>query len=86
MSNDHGPIEAEFEQKMKALAQALDELLNTGRKGSDREVGFALLVFRFGDEGRANYISNADHSSMITALKEFVARAEGRFVEATMKQ
>jgi len=42
--------------------------------------GFALLVFGLGETaGRMNYISNADREDMLAALKELVARFEGRY-------
>jgi hypothetical protein len=44
--------------------------------------GFALLVFPFVEgDGRMNYISNAERGDMLTALKELVARMEGRMHE-----
>lgn len=86
MSDDHQPIEREFIEQMNALARALDEIFNGDKKGGDREVGFALLVFRFGEEGRTNYISNAGRESMLCAMKEFVARAEGRVAETMETQ
>lgn len=44
--------------------------------------GFALLIFGTGEsEGRMNYISNADRDEMVAALKELIARFEGRYTE-----
>jgi hypothetical protein len=44
--------------------------------------GFALLVFPLGEaNGRMNYLSNADRETMVTALKELVARFEGRYTD-----
>ncbi|NTG49007.1 hypothetical protein G6M04_16645 [Agrobacterium rhizogenes] len=63
---------------MKAMAEALDEVLN----GSDRpkKNGFVLLVFPFGGpEGqRTNYVSNGNREDILVALKEIVARFEGQ--------
>ena len=72
------PIEAKYHKQMIELAQVLDQWFNGGAKGEDRKVGFALLVFDFGNEGLANYISNADRIDMITLLKEQLARFEGQ--------
>lgn len=33
-------------------------------------LGFCLLVFEFGKEGRADYISNANREQMIQAMRE----------------
>lgn len=73
----HGPIEQEYLDKMNAMAKSIDDFLNGVER--PRKVGFALLVFEFGnfDGGRVNYISNALRAEMLAAMKEFIARAEG---------
>lgn len=84
MSEKHrlgdAPIEPEFIEKMNALARAIDELFNGDKHGKDREVGFCLMVYKFGDEpGRCNYISNgADRKDVVTLMKEMIARFEGQ--------
>lgn len=74
------PIEPEYVEKMNALAGAIDQLFNGEKRGNDREVGFILLVFPFGEkEGRANFISNgADRRDVVTFFKEMIARFEGQ--------
>jgi hypothetical protein len=74
------PIEAEHREKMNQLAQAIDQLFNGDKRGNDRNVGFVLLVFPFGDkEGRANYISNgADRKDIVTLFREQIKRFEGQ--------
>jgi len=81
------PIEKEHRQKMNTIAAALDEIFNgenaaphaKGKK-ENREIGFVLLVFQFGDEpGRCNFISNgADRDDIVTLFKEMIARFEGQ--------
>jgi hypothetical protein len=72
--SDHGPIESKFRDDMNEVAK----LLNMALHGA----GFCLLVFdRNTAEGRMNYISNANRDDMLTALKEFVANAEGRMMK-----
>jgi hypothetical protein len=72
-------------KEMNAIARVLDETLNgdpATRGPGERKTGFALLVFPFcqpNDEHRANYISNANREDMIAIMKEFIARAEGRY-------
>jgi hypothetical protein len=83
MTQKHGlgdaPIEDKYRRKMNALARTLDEWFNGNARGKDRKVGFCLMVYEFGDgPGRANYISNADRSDVVTLLKEQLARFEGR--------
>jgi hypothetical protein len=63
--------------EMNLLANFVEERLN-GTVG-ERKWGFCLLVFPFGvAEGRTNYISNSSRENMVAALKEFLARSEGR--------
>ena len=79
MSDTHGPITDRNRDVMNALAKGLDELLN--------RQGFVLLVF---DEdtsgGRVNYISNRQRPDMLTAMKELIARFEGRYAESGATQ
>ncbi|HEX8815790.1 MAG TPA: hypothetical protein VF753_09835 [Terriglobales bacterium] len=72
------PIEEEYRVKLNALAGALDKLFNG--ESHDREVGFVLLVFPFGDTaGRCNFISNgADRKDVVVLMKEMIARFEGQ--------
>lgn len=72
-------IEAEYKQKMLAIAHVLDEVFNGELQGPARTIGFVLLVFPFNaHEGRANYISNgADRKDIVTLFKEQIKRFEG---------
>ena len=75
------PIEAAYKEKMNRLAQAIDQLFNGEKRGNDREVGFVLLVFPFGDDaaGRCNFISNgADRKDVVALFREMIARFEGQ--------
>jgi hypothetical protein len=40
-------------------------------------VGFALLMFDFGEGGNLAYLSNAQRSDMIKTLREFIEKLEG---------
>lgn len=75
-----GEIELEYHEKMNVLASSLNEYFNGTAKGNDRQTGFILLVFPFGEkEGRCNYISNgADRRDVVVMLKEQIARFEGQ--------
>ena len=70
------PIEAEFIEVMNNIAKALDHTFNGRAPLGERTVGFVLLAFKFGTEGRVNYISNANRADTLAAMKEFIARAE----------
>lgn len=74
------PVEAQYHEKMTAVAGALDELFNGEAKGQDRKIGFILMVFPFGDTtGRCNYMSNgAGRADVVTLMKEMIARFEGQ--------
>ena len=63
------PIDAR--KLMNMLADTLDDALNPGASGSDRKLGFVLLVFKFGKLGRYNFISNgASHRDIAKAFRE----------------
>jgi hypothetical protein len=83
MPEDHtpgdAPIDDQYRDKMRRLAQALDSILNDGATGDDRKTGFCLMVFPFeAFEGRANYISNANREDIVILLKEQLRRFEGQ--------
>ena len=71
------PVEPEVVAQMNAFGQALDMLLNPNQP-TNKTFGWVINVFRFGEEGRMNYISNARRKDMICALKELIANLEGR--------
>jgi hypothetical protein len=67
---DHQPIEEQHRNTMNAVAAVLADTFPG--------VGFCLLVFEFGARGRMNYISNAGRDDMALALREILAKHEGR--------
>jgi hypothetical protein len=75
------PIQQKYHDMMQSVARGLDEVFNGDAKGADRETGFVLLVFPFGeaDGSRCNFISNgADRRDVVTLMKEMIARFEGQ--------
>jgi len=78
MPEDHGPIQPEIREQMNCWGEVLDETFNgKDYKTKPRKYGFALLVYKLGeDDGthRMNYISNSQRKDMIKAMKEFIAR------------
>lgn len=71
------PIEPQYREQMRALAEGLDKALNHGTLPF-KKTGFVLLVFPFsGHEGRCNYISNAERDDIVVLLKEQLARFQG---------
>jgi hypothetical protein len=78
---EEGPIEPALHDQMNALAHALDEMLNGPQLPGlprQRQIGFFLTCFHFGEPGRFNYISNAEKLDVRAMLKEVTARIEGR--------
>ena len=65
------------------IARRLDAVFNGSATGKERTIGFALFWFEFGkiEGGRVNYVSNASRDDMLVAVKEWLARAEGRVQE-----
>lgn len=82
------PIDPRQYALMNDLARRLDAVFNGTAKGRDRKWGFVLLSFEFGnmEGGRINYISNGEREDIVIALKELLARFEGRVVTPTAKQ
>lgn len=77
------PIQERYRAMMNGIAEGLDEIFNGKGKAEPKRVGFVLLTFEFGrtEGGRVNYISNANRADQIAAMKEWIARAEGRYSE-----
>lgn len=72
MLEGNEPIQPEFKEAMNRLGAILNEFLN---RGSDRkDIGFCLLVFKYKNQEPINYISNAERSSMVSALRELVSK------------
>lgn len=72
----------------QAIARALDKAFNGDAGVGERRIGFALFVFEFGktEGGRVNYVSNAAREEMLVAVREWLARAEGRVIETETRQ
>jgi hypothetical protein len=77
------PVSDNFGQQM---AQGLDAVFNGSER--PRKVGFALFWFEFNkiDGGQVNYVSNAARADMLVAVREWLARAEGRVTATEAKQ
>lgn len=66
-------------ETLDALAGALDAVLNGDDCAPDkRELGFALMVFRFNRSGPAEFITSGDRDMLVAALRETAARLERR--------
>jgi hypothetical protein len=72
------PILEEHKNLMNTVAHALDHLFN--QDADPKQIGFVLLIAKFGEieDGKVNYISNANRSDMIAMMKEYIARHESK--------
>lgn len=74
------PIEPQYLKLMNDIGHIIDRAANGEQR--PRKTGFVLLMFEFGAAGeRMNYISNGKRQDVIVAMKEFIARFEGRMVD-----
>lgn len=81
---EHSDLYNKTKEVLHGIAFAVDKLLN--RDLDPRKTGFVLLAFDFGEaptSNRINYVSNTNRDDAICAMKEFIARAEGRHIEET---
>lgn len=81
------PISPEYLAAMNEMAGIIDHGFNGSGK---KKVGFALLTYNFAENikgtGRVNYIGNGKREDVLVALKELVARWEGRYDEPETEQ
>jgi hypothetical protein len=75
------PIDPALTSVMNEIGGVLARAIKDTASSSGRKQGFALFVFDFGQDGRINYISNANRADMLATLKEFIAKAEGRYAD-----
>jgi hypothetical protein len=68
----------EMQQATEEIMRELDVNINAALKHYFPGSGFTLIVFPFNTPGICNYITNAERSSMIEALKETISRLEQR--------
>jgi hypothetical protein len=75
------PIQSEYRQLMNGLAAGIDNILNG--EARPKKLAFVVLIAEFGqiEGGRVNYISNGERADCIAMMKEWIARAEGRYSE-----
>ncbi len=66
---DRGSLEILAVEWSRRIGRKMKQQLPPG-------VGFALLVFDFGEKGNLAYVSNADRADMLVAMREFIAKAE----------
>lgn len=77
------PIKPQATAKlMNSVASAIDNIFN-GENLQQPKYGFALLIFPFDKEteSRTNYVSNCNRTDILAAMKEFIARNEGTYVQ-----
>ncbi len=60
---------ADLEEECKAIARLIKRMMPPG-------VGFTLLMFTLGEGGWMTYMSSAERSTMLEAMKELIEKAE----------
>ena len=77
------PIQPELRALMNDIGDAIGGALTNHTKHCGEKYGFCLMMFALGEgEGhRMNYIANVEREDMLAAMKEFIARNEGRYEE-----
>lgn len=43
------------------------------------DLGFTLLIYEHGENGRMNYVSNSQREDVINTMKEFIANKEHKW-------
>lgn len=86
MDNTHGPIQQKHREAMRMLAKLVDDVLNPDP--ANKDMVFVILAAKAGDiaGGRVNYISNGTRVDNITMMREWIARAEGKYAEVQQGQ
>lgn len=67
------PTDVIDRESMQNLAEAIDAVLPALNE-SETRLGFALVIFNFGGGGNIQYISNAERTGMIAALRELLGK------------
>lgn len=67
----------EFEVRRESAEQALQRLAEHLSAETPEDMGFALLLFDFGAGGAMFYVSNAERSTVVQAMQEFVRKQKG---------
>jgi hypothetical protein len=78
MTPEQRAMQEHLEKTARKIASLFDSALNPNRP-LKREVGFAVLLFGFGDPPQpATWISNAERGDLIRAVEEWLERAKAR--------
>lgn len=77
------PIEPVLRELMNDIGKQIGGALKAATQGTGNGYGFALLMFGLSgaEDMRMNYIANVDREDMLAAMKEFIARNEGRYMD-----
>ena len=62
-------------EQLEEVAREIGRKISSGLKP---RVGFGLLIFNFGEEGDLAWITNADASDMVKALRETADKVEAK--------
>lgn len=75
------PVQPELRELMNEIGHIIGGALKEHTRKEKERYGFCLLMFALEAPGRMNYIANVNRGDMLAAMKEFIARNEGRYDE-----
>jgi hypothetical protein len=83
MPEQEQPLEPILQEIMNDIGHIIADVLKKTTAGSEHKYGFCLMMFGLtgGESMRMNYIANVVREDMIAAMKEFIARQEGRYFD-----
>lgn len=70
--------EEDYDIQNNEIKLLLNDIANVLGPSMPEGWGFCLYVFTFGSEGSMFYVSNAERSTMIQALQEFIREQKSR--------
>ena len=65
---------SDFQVRNEKAEEALKKVGNAIKETIPEGMGFALLVFDYGEKGNMFYISSAERKDMIAAMEEFIQK------------
>ena len=75
MAEVEQPVEPHVQKVLYAVGKAVDEFVADAY--GDKQMGWLIAMFEFGDKGRFNYISNSQRGDIIKLLEEMLVKFKG---------
>jgi hypothetical protein len=68
------PDQLEIEFLNRQIGEVIGRAVEQCNENRDRKIGFALMLFDFGEGGYISYVSNADRKDIMLALAEMLEK------------